>query len=161
LIENPGFFGIDVATTLDDAALLTRLRDFAEQELRVSELHPDVWIPTVVRDPKDAVARLTDVASSRYSYRQLDEFTDRIQRYLQRVPIVSKVSRVGVLPEEVHLEYSQERLASYGLQPTLLGQAIGARNITAPGGMLEVAGKNVSIDPSGEFTSEQQIGDVV
>jgi len=161
LLENPGFIGIDVATTLDDATLLARLTDFAETELRVSELHPDVWMPTVVRDPAQAQARLAAVAGSRYSHRQLDLVTDQIQRYLQRVPLVSKVTRTGVLPEQVHLEYSQERLASYGLQASLLGSAIGARNITAPGGVLEVAGKNVSIDPSGELASEQQIGDIV
>jgi len=161
LIENPGFSAIDVATTLDDATLLARLGEFAETELRVSELHPDVWLPTVIRDPKDAQARLTGVAGSRYSHHELDRVTDQIQRYLQRVPIVSKVTRTGVLPEQIHLEYSQERLASYGVQVSLLGTAIGARNITAPGGVLEVAGKNVSIDPSGEFTNEQQIGEVV
>jgi multidrug efflux pump subunit AcrB len=160
LIENPGFTGIDVATTLDDPTLLARLVEFADSELRVSELHPDVWMPTVVRDAKDAQARLASVAGNRYSYHQLDQATDQIQRYLQRVPIVSKVTRTGVLPEQIHLEYSQERLASYGLQPSLLGQAIGARNITAPGGKLEVAGKNVSIDPSGELANEQQIGDI-
>ena len=161
LIENPGFIAIDVATTLDDKALLARLSDFAETELRVSELHPDVWMPTVVRNPRDAQARLAAVAGSRYSHHQLDLITDQIQRYLQRVPLVSKVTRTGVLPEQVHLEYSQERLASYGLQASLLGTAIAARNITAPGGVLEVAGKNVSIDPSGELANEQQIGDIV
>jgi multidrug efflux pump subunit AcrB len=161
LLENPGFIGIDVATTLDDDALRLRLRDFAVQRLRLSELHPDVWLVAIVRDPKDARAKLAEVAGDRYSHHQLDHFTDQIQRSLQRVPIVAKVTRSGVLPEQVYLQFSQERLASYGLQPSLLGNAIAARNITAPGGVLEVGGKNVSIDPSGEFTSEQQIGDVV
>ncbi|HEY0193261.1 MAG TPA: efflux RND transporter permease subunit, partial [Kofleriaceae bacterium] len=161
LIENPGFAGIDVATTLDDATLVARLAEFAETELRVSELHPDVWMPAVIRAPGDAQARLAAVAGNRYSYHELDLATDQIQRYLQRVPIVAKVTRTGVLPEQVHLEYSQERLASYGLQPSLLGQAIAARNITAPGGVLEVAGKNVAIDPSGELTGERQLGDIV
>ena len=161
LMENPGFFGIDMATTLDDAALRDRLRDFAQTVLRPSEIHPDVWMSTIVRDPKDARARLAEVAGDRYSHRQLDRFTDQIQRYLQRVPIVSKVTRTGVLQERIYLEFSQERLASYNLQASLLGGAIGARNITAPGGQLEVAGKNVSIDPSGELDSEHEIGDIV
>jgi multidrug efflux pump subunit AcrB len=161
LLDHPGFIGIDLATTLDDATLLARLDEFTETQLRISELHPDVWPPAVVRDPADAQARLTAVAGNRYSHRELDRFTDQMQRYLQRLPIVSKVTRVGVLPEQVHLEYSQERLASYGLQASLLSTAIAARNITAPGGVLEVGGKNVSIDPSGEFSNEQQIGDVV
>ena len=71
------------------------------------------------------------------------------------------MTRSGVLPEQIYLDYSQERLAAYGVQPSLLGDAIAARNITAPGGMLEIDGKNVAIDPSGELTNEQEIGDIV
>jgi multidrug efflux pump subunit AcrB len=33
--------------------------------------------------------------------------------------------------------------------------------ITLPGGQLQAEGKNISIDPSGEFKSEQEIGDVL
>jgi multidrug efflux pump subunit AcrB len=161
LVENPGFLGIDVATTLDDDALLLRLRDFAVQRMRLSELHPDMWFVAVVRDPKDARAKLAAVAGDRYSHHQLDHFTEDIQRYLQRVPVVAKVTRTGVLPEQVYLEFSQERLAAYGLQPSLLGNAIASRNITAPGGVLDISGKNVAIDPSGEFTNDKQIGDIV
>ena len=160
LIEHPGFVGIDVATTLDDAALLARLRTFAEARLRTSELHPDLWSPAVIRDPATVLARLTAVAGDRDSYAALDHATETIQRYLQRLPIVGKVTRTGLLPERVYLEYSQERLASYGLAQALLGQAIAARNITAPGGMIEVGGKNIAIDPSGQFASEREIGDV-
>ena len=161
LIDTPGFIGLDVATSLDEVALLARLRDFGSTVLRVSEIHPDVWTAAVIKKPSDALARLTQVAGDRYSYRQLDKFTEDIQLHLQRVPIVAKVTRTGVLPEQIHLEYSQEKLAMYGLQSSLLGNAIGSRNITAPGGMLEVGGKNVAIDPSGELENEHQIGDVV
>ena len=55
------------------------------------------------------------MASNRYSYRQLDDFTDLIQRTLQRVPLVAKVQRAGVLPEQIYLDYSHERLASLRL----------------------------------------------
>jgi len=159
-LQHPGFLGLDLATTLDDDALRQNLVRFAGERLRLSELHPDVWRAVVIRDPKDARARLADVAGERYSYRDLDRFTDTIQRYLQRVPIVSKVTRSGVLPEQIYLEYSQERLASYGIEAAQLANVIGARNITAPGGVLEVGGKNVAIDPSGELTSPKQIGDI-
>jgi len=53
------------------------------------------------------------------------------------------------------------RLAAYGLKPGNLSSLLGARNITASGGILEVGGKNVTIDPSGEFRSEKEIGDVM
>jgi multidrug efflux pump subunit AcrB len=161
LLQSPGFLGVDVATTLDDDTLRVRLVDFAQQRLRLSELHPDVWRATVIRDPRDSAARLEAVAGDRYSYHELDRFTDTLQRYLQSVPIVSKVTRSGVLPEQIYLDYSQERLAAYGVEATKLSSLIGARNITAPGGLLEIGGKNVTIDPSGELTSAAQLGGIV
>src|SRR5262249_47923417 len=36
-----------------------------------------------------------------------------------------------------------------------------ARNITVPGGLLEIGNKNLTIDASGEFQSEKEIGDVL
>lgn len=158
--QHPGFLGLDLATTLGDDELRAHLHAFADARFHVSELHPDVWDVAVVRDPMGARGRLAAVAGARYSYHDLDLFTETLRRYLQAVPIVSKVSRSGVLPEEVDLEYSQSRLAAYGVDPAKLAAALGARNITAPGGVLEIGGKNVAIDPSGEFTSESQIGDV-
>ena len=74
------------------------------------------------------------MASDRYSYRQLDDYTDLIQRTLQRLPIVAKVQRAGVLPEQIYLEYSAQRVASFGLQPSKIKDVLSARNITAPGG---------------------------
>ena len=101
------------------------------------------------------------VAGDKYTYKQLDDFTDLIARTLLGAPEATKVDRVGVLPEAVYLNYSQERLASYGLQASRLGDVLSARNITRPGGVLEAGGKNFVIDPSGKFNSAQEIGDVI
>jgi multidrug efflux pump subunit AcrB len=161
LIEGPGFLGIDLAPHMSDDALVAELLKFSQDRLRLSELHPDVWRPVVIRDPKETAERLATVVGDRYSYRQLDEYTDTIQRYLQTVPQVSKITRSGVLPEQIYLDYSQERLAAYGIQESQLGDLLAARNITVPGGNIEVDGKNVTIDPSGEFHSEQEISDVL
>lgn len=161
LLSSPGFMGIDVSTTLDDEQLRESLADFARRRLSVAELHPDIWQSVVVRETKDTEARLLSVAGERYTYRDLDRFTDTMQRYLLAVPSVSKVTRSGLLPEQIQLEYSQERLAAYGVDTSKLTQVIGARNITAPGGVMEVAGKDVSVNPSGELTSDTQIGDIV
>jgi multidrug efflux pump subunit AcrB len=100
------------------------------------------------------------VAGDKYSYRELDQFTDLIEKSIKTLPMVSKVSRTGLLDERIFLYYSQERLAAYGLRPAALPDILNARNITLPGGQLEAEGKNLSIDPTGEFKSEQEIGDV-
>jgi len=64
--------------------------------------------------PKTQQARLAAVAGDRYSYRELDDFTDLIGRTIQGAPEVAKIDRKGVLPEQIYLNYSQERLAQYG-----------------------------------------------
>ena len=60
------------------------------------------------------------MAGAKYSYRQLDNYTDLIQRTLQGVPETSTVTRSGVLPEQIYLDYSQQRLAQYGYDPSKL-----------------------------------------
>jgi multidrug efflux pump subunit AcrB len=159
--EGPGFIGMDVASTWDDARLLGLVNTFVRERLRASELHPDLWRPMTVRDPAGIEARLAAAAGDRYSYRELKDHTDLIKRTLLAVPVVAKVEAAGVLPEQVYLDYSQERLASYGIKTSALSDILEARNITLPGGVLEVGDKNMRIDPSGEFRSEQEIGEVL
>ena len=89
---------------MDSSSLRRRLQEY--------DFHPDAWGPIIIRDPQATKERIAEVANNRYSYRQLDDFTDLIQRTLQRVPEVAKVQRVGVLPEEIYLEYSDARLAA-------------------------------------------------
>ncbi|HSA92745.1 MAG TPA: efflux RND transporter permease subunit [Terriglobales bacterium] len=160
-IEGAGFVAVDGVSTADEATLLGHMSEFVQTHLRQSEFHPDTWPPVVIRDPAETQAKLAATAGDKYSYRELDDFTDLIQKTIQTIPLVSKVSRSGVLQERVFLLYSQERLASYGLQPANLPNVLRARNITLPGGQFDVEGKNITIDPSGEFKSEKEIGDVL
>lgn len=69
--------------------------------------------------------------------------------------------RIGLLDERIHLSYSQERLAACGIQPSKLSDILSARDTPYAGGMLEIGGKNVAIDPSGEFHDESEIGGVI
>ena len=156
-----GFIVIDGELPLDDRRILAEAHRFIQDRLHASEFHPDVWAPAVVRDPKDSLARLAEVAGDKYSYRQLDEFTDLIQKTAQTIPAASKVQRSGVLKQRIYLDYSQQRLAAYGLHPSLLPQLFATRNTHFPGGILEVGSKNITIDPSGEFTSEREIGEMM
>ncbi|HEU5249662.1 MAG TPA: efflux RND transporter permease subunit [Thermoanaerobaculia bacterium] len=160
-LEGPGFGAIDVVTDFSDSAIHAEIRRFLSERLHAAELHPDAWRPIIVRDPAGTTAAVRAAAGEKYTYRELDDFTDLIARTLQTVPQVSKVERSGVWKERVFLEYSQGRMAAYGVRPSRLPNLLGARNITATGGVLEAGGKNITIDPSGEFRSEKEIGDVL
>jgi multidrug efflux pump subunit AcrB len=160
LIDRSGFVAMDGLSARGDAELLDATRRFLQDRLQLSELHPDAWEPVVIRDPQTTQAQLASVAGDKYTYRELDDFTDRIEKAVKTVAQVSKVSRSGILPENVLLYYSQERLAAYGLQPSKLNSILAARNITTPGGQLDVQGRTVSLDPSGEFKSQTELNTV-
>jgi len=160
IIIEPGFVGVDGVSEASDEALLGCTRQFINERLQAADFHPDSWPPVVIRDPQEAREQLGLVAGDKYSYREMDDFTDRVEKTLKGLPQASKVSRSGILPEKVFLLYSQERIASYGLKPGDLPNILGARNITSAGPQLEAVGKNFSIDPSGEFKSEKEIGNV-
>jgi multidrug efflux pump subunit AcrB len=160
-IEGPGFVGVDGDFGDDEAAIAAFGEKFQNERLRPSEIHPDVWPLAYVQDPAQVEAKLTAVAGDKYSLKEMDTFTELMQRTVQSVAEVSKTNRSGVLKERIFLEYSQSRLAAFGIQPVALPQLLGARNSIFAGGNLEVGGKNMLIDPSGEFKNEKEIGNLL
>ena len=116
------------------------VRSFVATRLHESEFDPDVSYPVIIHDASETQQKLATVATAKYTYAQLDDFTDLIGRTLLGAPQTSRVERKGVLPQAVYLDYSQERLASYGLQPSDLSRILNARNITLPGGSSRRAG---------------------
>jgi multidrug efflux pump subunit AcrB len=155
------FVAFDGVSNKSEQEILVHVKEFVNERLQAPEFHPDGWPAFVVRNPEETLAKLNAVAGDKYTYRQMDDFTDLIEKTLKTIPQVSKVSRSGNLEETVYLLYSQERLASYGIKPSNLENVLKGRNITTPGGQVNVEGKNVNLDPSGEFKSEREIGDVL
>jgi len=161
LLEGPQFVGVDGITELGDSAILAHLRGFVQARLRVAEFHPDAWQPAIVRDPAATRTSLLAVAGDKYSYQELEQYTDLMKRTFQTIPQVTKVDRAGVLDEQVTLSFSQERLASYGITLGRLRDVLRARNTALSGGLMEVGDRTVALNPSGEFRDEREIGGVI
>ncbi len=159
--DGPGYVGLDASTSVDDQTIRQRGEQLIRNNLHRSELYPDAWQPAIIRDPTNTEAELARVAGAKYSYRQLDNYTDLIQRTLQGVPETSTVTRSGVLKEQIYLDYSQQRLAQYGYDPSKLKDILNAQNITLPAGSLEVGPQDLTINPSGLFPDAPAIGNVI
>ncbi len=159
--DGPGYVGLDASTTFDDATIRDRGEQLIRNNLHRSELYPDAWQPAIIRDPAETETELARVAGAKYSYKQLDNYTDLIQRTMQGVQEVSTVTRSGVLKEQIYLDYSQQRLAQYGYDPSKLKDVLNAQNITLPAGSLPVGPQDLSINPSGLFPDANAIGNVI
>ena len=161
IVNGRGFIGVDGGSRYDNTRIGQFLAQFIASRIQPGEIDPDVWYPVIVRDPAETAARLATVKGWKYSYAELDQFTDLIGRALLGVPQASRVERKGVRPQAIYLNFSQERLASYGLQPADLGKVLNAQNITLPGGSLEAGAREIRLDPSGQFEDAAAIGNVV
>ena len=161
MFSGAGFTGVDLATDRSTADLQAALKKFATQNLQTDEFHPDAWKPAIIDDPSTTTAALQAVAGNKYTYRDLDDFTDTIQRSLKTLSIVSKVERSGVLSENVFLNFSQERLAQYKLKPSDLPNILAARNLPDSGQTLNAHGRTVSVSTTGEFKSIDDLRSVI
>src|SRR5580700_8430029 len=160
VIRGSGFIAVDGVSSGDDASIQGFIHTFFQTRLQRSDFHPDAWEPFIIRDPQGTRERLAKVAGDKYTYADLDDFSDLIARTVQGAPETSKVEKRGVLPQVVYLEYSEARLAAYGLQPAVLRSVLSARNIITPGGAFETGQQQVILNPSGQFENIDAIGNV-
>jgi multidrug efflux pump subunit AcrB len=126
-----------------------------------ADIHPDVWAPIVVAPGGDVVDALRRHAGPKYSYRELDDFTDRIEKEIRGAPEASRVTRVGVIEEQIEARYSQHRLAALGIVPAALGGILGSRNTTFPVGTVNTGGRDLALEQSGEFRTLADIDTAV
>ena len=116
MFRGSSFVGVDGISSADESTIQQHAHTFVRERLRASEFHPDAWPVIVVRDPGDVRARLAVAAGDRYTYRELDDYTDLLARAVKTLPMVSKVTRTGLLQERVYLEYHRNAslLRSHG-----------------------------------------------
>ena len=136
------------AGTADLPRAIARIWDGLPQR---ADLHPDVWDPIVIAPGAPVREALREKAGAKYSYRELDDFTERIERAVRGTPEVSRVTRVGLLEEQVELLYSQDRIAGYGIVPGVIPGMLEKRNTTIPAGTLNTGGRSIELEQTNEF----------
>ncbi len=88
---------------------------------------------------------------------RLRQEADRIARTLRQVPDVKKIELVGVQDEKIFVEISHAKLATLGLDPLLVFDALQKQNAMAPAGFFETASDRVRLRVSGDFTSVESV----
>ena len=151
LIEGQTFVIIRLSTLADATASSRAVRRVWEELPQRADIHPDVWDPIVITPGISLVEVLTREAGPRYSYRELDDFTDRIEKAIRLAPEASRVTRVGVIEEQIEARYSQHRLAALGIVPAAIRDVLQSRNTTLPAGTVNAEGRELPLEQTGEF----------
>ena len=84
---------------------------------------------------------------------------DRIARELYRVPDVKKVELLGVQDEKIYVEAIPARLASLGLTPAAVFDALRRQNAMTAAGFVETASDRIRLRVSGPFDAMEKIRD--
>lgn len=130
------------------------IRDVAGSD---TELHPDFGPVVIVMGDEDPLPRIRAGALPRYSYRQLELASDRLEDELKQRESVGKVRRVGVVPEVLYLMYSMRGVEGRNLTSERAMSFIASRNALIPGGTLSTEGQNFPVQLSGEFRKDADL----
>src|SRR5262245_26742214 len=161
LIEGKGFVGIRLTSTENVKDLSRAVQRVWEKTPQRANIHPDVWDPIVIAPDAPINESLRRQAGPKYSYRELDDFTDRIEKAIKVASEASRVIRVGLLEEQVEIQASQSRLAAFGVPPPALPGILQNRNTTFPAGTLSAGARDLELQQTGEFRTLDDINNIV
>ncbi|MBK8114689.1 MAG: efflux RND transporter permease subunit [Candidatus Accumulibacter sp.] len=85
---------------------------------------------------------------------------DGIARELRQVPDVKKIELIGVQEERIYIEVSHAKLATLGLNPLAIFEALQKQNAMTPAGFYETPSDRVRLRVSGDFRSVASIREI-
>ncbi|MHC5010208.1 MAG: efflux RND transporter permease subunit [Planctomycetota bacterium] len=118
--------------------------------------------PTLVNDDfGDVFGIYFAVYGDGYSYRELKDHVDLLERELLLVPDVAKVEIFADQDEIIAIEMSRARMAQLGISETQIYRTLEARNTVAPSGQVGVGSEYIRIVPTPGIDSVEDIGNTL
>ena len=138
---------------------------FDELRRRITDaekyLPPGAAKPMVIDDFGDVYGAYLALTGEGYSWRELWDTADRLKRELVLVPGVRKIVIDGTQREVVYVDLSRARLGEMGISPANISAALQSQNVVADAGGVLVGDNYLRIEPTGEFDSVVEIGDLL
>jgi multidrug efflux pump subunit AcrB/outer membrane protein TolC len=130
-------------------------------ELRTTDLPDGVMGPVVDYDFGDTVAVLMAIHGDHYDYRELKDYSERIEATIRRIRSVSKVKRIDEQKEEIEVTGSLDRLSQYAVTPDQVMRALQGRNMVHDAGSVSTEHGKPPIETTGAFQTEEQLRHVM
>ena len=115
----------------------------------------------IVDDFGDVYGIFFALTGDGYSFPELRRYADFLRRELLGVPMVKSVVLFGEQQEVVYLEISRLRLAQLGLDEEQIYAKLREQNVAADGGRVRAGDLHIAIDPSGAFTSAEDMLEMI
>lgn len=148
----------EYGTNLDEAT--NEIRDVLGRLTRI--LPEDIEAPTVFKFSADMIPVMMLSATARESYPALSKIIDDvIINPLNRIDGVGTVMQFGGPVREVQVNVDPLRLEAMNLTLEQVGMALAAENVALPAGNLRMGQIDYPLRFTGEFTSSDQIRDII
>jgi len=136
----------------------TRLRNKMD-DLKTS-LPQGVYGPYVNDEYGDVFPVVISLSGDGFTYRELKDIADETRDEMLTISSVAKVDLYGTQEERIFVEFSNARLADFGMTPDELAAALEAQNVLQPGGVGTENGERITIEASGEFKALDDVKQV-
>ncbi|MBX9805126.1 MAG: efflux RND transporter permease subunit [Alphaproteobacteria bacterium] len=122
---------------------------------------PKETIGPYVNDDYGRVSEITIALSGDgFNLAELREVAKDLQDAMGQLDSVSRVDVYGIQDETVFLDFNGARLAHYGISPNQIMNTIRSQNVVLPSGTVVADGQRITIQPSGDFQSLEEIRNV-
>ena len=114
--------------------------------------------PVVMDDTGEVSVATLALVGEGYTMGELGDMAEHVRDRLYAVKGVKSIDILGEVPEVIEITLDDARLATLGLSPRAVTDALAARNIVRPGGEVDLGRNTLLIEPTGDFESVAEIG---
>jgi len=101
------------------------------------------------------------ISGEGYSYKELGDVADLFKKELLVVQDVKKIVYLGDQPERIYIEMKRTKMSQLGISQQEIYDALSDKNLVTSAGKIEVGREYLTINPTGEFKSEKEFGDLL
>lgn len=146
-----------------DRATLPQVWDELRRKVNDAQknLPPNAGTSIVNDDFGDVYGLFYAITGEGYSEKEIYDYAKLLQRELLKANDVKRIEMYGVQKESIFVEMRREKMAQLGISPNDIYNTLKSKNVVANAGSLLIGQEFIPINPTGEFQSEQQFGDLL
>ncbi len=132
---------------------------------KIGDLAPQ--LPPGVRGPffndefGDTFGSIYAFTGDGFSRAELRRVAEDARREVRRLPNVGKAELFGVVPEKIYVEVPMQKLATLGISPQQIAQAVEEQNGVVAGGRVENDALSIPLRVSGTYSDVERLRETV
>lgn len=118
--------------------------------------------PSIVNDDfGDVYGVYVALFGEGYTYAELKDTADLLQKNFLSAEDVKRVNLYGVQPETIYVEMDRVKMANLEIHEQQIYEILRGKNLVASSGYVDLGSEHIPLNPTGEFISEKQFGDLL